>query len=172
MVADERAVGLARLGDRRAFSRARHEAAARALAREIGAAQHGGLDASLPQEPSDHADDGALAARARDGDTRRSGVDHLGEQLRPRKTIGAERTRRAQLGRVDLDGRRVDEAIDRGRDGRPVLPGQLDAQPAERRRDLLLLAQIERAVGTLNRVAARPHQARERPMPAPAMPEK
>src|SRR6266481_28328 len=79
MVADERAVGLARLGDREAFSRARHETAARALAREIGAAQHGGLDASLTQEPSDHADDCALATRARDGDTRRSGVDHLGE---------------------------------------------------------------------------------------------
>src|SRR5262249_51914357 len=89
MVADERAVRFARLRDRGTSGRAGHEAAARAFADEVGAAQHGRLDAALTQEPAEHTDDRALAAGTRDRHAGRGGVDHLGEELRPRYTFEA-----------------------------------------------------------------------------------
>src|SRR5262249_61290817 len=76
VVANERAVRFARLGDRGAFRRAGHEAAADAFAHEVGPAEHRGLDAALAQEPAEHADDRALAAGARHRHTRRRSVNH------------------------------------------------------------------------------------------------
>src|SRR3989449_7113764 len=113
------------------------------------------------QEPGHHADDRALTARARDGNARPTSVDHLGEELWPGHAVEAERTRGAHLGRVGLDRRRVDEAIDRWRHGRPVVRRKLDCQPPEMRGDLPVLPLVERAIGALDLVAARPHQTRE-----------
>ena len=76
-VADERAVGLASLGDDGALGGTGAEAPARAVADERGAAEHGGGHARLAQEPRQHPDDRALAARARDGDAGHAGIHHL-----------------------------------------------------------------------------------------------
>ena len=164
-IADERAVGLAGLGHDGALGGAGDEAAARALVHERGAAQHGGGHARLAHEPGHHTDDGALAARARDGDARAAGVDDLGQELRAGDAVEAERARRSHLGCVGLDRRRIDEAVDRSRDGGPVVWRELDSQQSEPRGDVLVLPLVERAVGALDVVTARPHQGGERVHP-------
>src|SRR2546427_640454 len=160
-IAAERAVGLAGLGHAGALGGAGDEAAARALVHERGAAQHGGGHARLAHEPSHHTDDGALAARARDGDARAAGVDDLGQELRAGDAVEAERARRSHLGCVGLDRRRIDEAVDRSRDGGPVVWRELDSPQSEARGDVLGLPLVERAVGALDVVTARPHQDRK-----------
>src|SRR5256885_9702781 len=66
---------------------------------------------------------------------------------------------------ICLDRRRIDEAVDRSRDGGPVVWRELDSQQSEPRGDVLVLPLVERAVGALDVVTARPHQGGERVHP-------
>jgi hypothetical protein len=90
VVAGQRAIGLAGFRGHWPVHRARQEAAARAFARQRGAAQHGGGHARLAGQPAHHAGDRALAAGPRDGDARPPRVHHLGQQRGARDPLDPE----------------------------------------------------------------------------------
>ena len=73
----------------------------------------------------------------------------------------AERARRAHLRRLRLHRGGVDEAVEAGRHRGSVLGQERDAQPAQEGGEIAALALIQRAVGALHRMAARPHEPRE-----------
>ena len=81
---DQRAVGLAGLGNHRAVDGAGREATAAPLADQRRTSDHGGVDARASQDPREHASGRALPAGPRDGDARPSVVDDRGEQGPPR----------------------------------------------------------------------------------------
>jgi hypothetical protein len=139
----------------------RDRARLEALADERGAADHGGRDARLTGEPGQHARDGALAAGARDGDAGPACTDHFGEESGPRHALDAEVTRGAHLGRIGLDGGRVDEAIDVARHGAAVLRLQVDAERAQADGEVSVLALVEGAVRALHGMAVSAKQACE-----------
>src|SRR3989442_657497 len=130
---------------------------ARAGRRERGAG-HAGLSG----DPRHHAGHGALAAGAGHGDPGPARVDDLRQQRRPGHQLDPELARRAHLGRVRLDGRREDEAVDRRRHGRAILGLHGNAELAEAGRNLLVLALVEGTVRALDLVTAGAHELGER----------
>src|SRR2546428_597268 len=108
---------------------------------------------------------GARASRAGGGAGGAGGGDAGGGGWGAGAGGGAGPPRRSHLGCVGLDRRRIDEAVDRSRDGGPVVWRELDSQQSEPRGDVLVLPLVERAVGALDVVTARPHQGGERVHP-------
>src|SRR5437773_804534 len=115
-VADQRAVGLARLGDDRAVGRPGKKAAGGALTDAGRATDHGRRPPRLAHEPRDHAGDRALAAGAGDGHARLAGVDDLGQQRRTRDAREPEGGGGLHLRCGYLHGGRVNETSDAARD--------------------------------------------------------